>query len=127
MGIRTGQQYLDGLRDDREIWCDGERVKDVTTDPRFAGGAKTLAELYDLQHTPDLIDQMTYKSPTSGDRVGLSFIQPRSTEDLAARRTMFKIWNDYTCGMFGRSPDFMNVMFSSYAAAHEAFDRKSVV
>jgi len=122
MGIRTGQQYLDGLRDDREIWCDGERVKEVTTDPRFAGGAKTLAELYDLQHTPDLIDQMTYESPSSGDRVGLSFIQPRSSEDLVARRKMFKIWNDYTCGMFGRSPDFINVMFSSYAAAHEAFD-----
>ncbi|MBC8242046.1 MAG: hypothetical protein H8E30_16450 [Alphaproteobacteria bacterium] len=122
MGIRTGQQYLEGLRDDREVWCDGERVEDVTTDPRFAGGARTQAELYDLQHQPDLTDIMTYESPTSGDRVGLSFIQPRSSADLAARRTMFKIWNDYTCGMFGRSPDFMNVMFSSYAAAHEAFD-----
>lgn len=122
MGIRTGQQYLDGLRDDREIWCDGERVKDVTTDPRFAGGAKTLAELYDLQHRSELIDRMTYESPVTGDRVGLSFIQPRTTEDLVARREMFKIWNDYTCGMFGRSPDFMNVMLSSYGAAHEAFD-----
>jgi 4-hydroxyphenylacetate 3-monooxygenase len=122
MGIRTGKQYLEGLRDGREVWCDGERIEDVTTDPRFAGGARTQAELYDLQHRPDLIDQMTYESPTSGDRVGLSFIQPRSTEDLAARRNMFKIWNDYTCGMFGRSPDFMNVMFSSYAAAHEAFN-----
>jgi 4-hydroxyphenylacetate 3-monooxygenase oxygenase component len=122
MGIRTGKQYLDGLRDDREVWCDGERVKDVTTDPRFAGGARTLAELYDLQHKPDLIDTMTYESPTTGDRVGMSFIQPRSAEDLAARRKMFKVWNDYTCGMFGRSPDFMNVMLSSYGAAHEAFD-----
>lgn len=122
MGIRTGQQYLEGLRDDREVWCDGERVEDVTTDPRFAGGARTQAELYDLQHRAELIDHMTYASPATGDRVGLSFIQPRSTEDLVARRSMFKIWNDYTCGMFGRSPDFMNVMFSSYAAAHEAFD-----
>ncbi len=43
MGIRTGAQYLDGIRDDREVWCDGERVKDVTKDPRFAGGARTMA------------------------------------------------------------------------------------
>ncbi len=121
-GIRTGSQYLDGVRDDREIWCDGERVADVTTDPRFAGGAKTLAELYDLQHNPDLIDRMTYTSPTSGARVGLSFIEPRSIEDLARRRGMFKIWNDHTCGMFGRSPDFMNVLLSAYGAASEAFD-----
>ncbi len=112
-GIRTGRQYLDGVRDGREIWCDGERVADVTTDPRFAGGAKTLAELYDLQHKPELIDRMTYISPTSGKRVGLSFIEPRSTEDLTRRRGMFKIWNDHTCGMFGRSPDFMTVLLSA--------------
>jgi 4-hydroxyphenylacetate 3-monooxygenase len=123
MGIRTGADYLERLRDDgREVWCDGERIADVTTDPRFAGGARTQAELYDLQNRPDLIDRMTYISPTSGDRVGLSFIQPRSTEDLRARRNMFKIWSDHTCGMFGRSPDFMNVMLSAYGAAPEAFE-----
>ena len=49
MGVRTGREYLEGIRDDRELWCDGERIKDVTTDPRFSGGAKTLAALYDLQ------------------------------------------------------------------------------
>jgi 4-hydroxyphenylacetate 3-monooxygenase len=122
MGIRTGAQYLEGLRDDRELWCDGERIKDVTTDVRFAGGAKTLAELYDLQHKPELIDRMTYISPSSGDRVGMSFIQPRNTEDLVRRRQMIKTWNDYTCGMFGRSPDFMNVMLASYGSAADAFD-----
>jgi aromatic ring hydroxylase len=29
----TGQQYLDSLRDGREIYIYGERVKDVTTHP----------------------------------------------------------------------------------------------
>ena len=82
-GIRTGSQYLDGIRDGREIWCDGERVADVTSDPRFAGGAKTLAELYDLQHKPDLIDRMTYISPTSGARVGLSFIDAANSGESA--------------------------------------------
>ena len=122
MGVRTGREYLEGIRDDRELWCDGERIKDVTTDPRFSGGAKTLAALYDLQWKPDLIEKMTYQSPVTGDRVGLSFIQPQTQEDLTRRREMFKIWNDYTCGMFGRSPDFMNVMLSSYGAAADAFN-----
>ena len=63
---------------------------------------------------------MTHRS--SGDRVGASFIQPTSQDDLVRRREMFKIWNDYTCGMFGRSPEFMNVMLSSYAAAADVFD-----
>ena len=80
MGIRTGAEYLEGLRDDREIWCDGERVEDVTKDIRFAGGAKTMAELCDLQNKPEMIDKMTYESPTTGDRVGLSFIKTKKVK-----------------------------------------------
>ena len=34
MPARTGQQYLDGLREqEREVWLGGERVRDVTTHP----------------------------------------------------------------------------------------------
>ena len=79
MGIRTGKQFLEGLRDDREIWIDGERVKDVTTDPRFAGAAQTLAELFDLQHEPALKDKMTYASPTTGDRSGVKLSGPQKS------------------------------------------------
>lgn len=121
MGIRTGKEYLEGLRDDREIWIDGERVKDVTRDPRFAGAAQSLAELYDLQHDPELTDRMTYESPDSGDRVGLSFIEPRSVDDLVRRREMVKVWMDSTCGMFGRSPDFMNIFTTAFALAEDEF------
>lgn len=125
MGICKGRDYLERLRDGREIWCDGEKSPDVTTDRRFRGGARTLAALYDLQNEPALLDALTYRSPSSGDRVGLSFIQPKSLDDLQRRRRMFKCWNDYTCGMFGRSSDFMNVMLASYAAASDVFDTSS--
>jgi 4-hydroxyphenylacetate 3-monooxygenase len=33
--IRTGDEYRAGLRDGREVWIDGERVKDVTIHPTF--------------------------------------------------------------------------------------------
>lgn len=35
MGIKTGKQYLESLRDGRRIVIDGEIVKDVTRDRRF--------------------------------------------------------------------------------------------
>src|SRR4051812_15031176 len=124
MAIRTGKQFLESLRDDRQIWIDGELVTDVTTDRRFAGAAQSMAELYDMQHDPALRDKLTYPSPTSGDRVGLSFIQPKSTDDLVRRRTMVKTWMDATCGMFGRSPDFMNINVTGYASANQEFGRK---
>ena len=90
MGIRTGAELIAGLDDGREPYIDGERVGDLAGDPRFAGGLGTLAELYDMQHAGGLVDEMTYVSPSSGERVGLSFIQPRTREDLARRRVMVK-------------------------------------
>jgi 4-hydroxyphenylacetate 3-monooxygenase len=121
MGIRTGAAYLDALRDDREIWIEGKRVRDVTSDRRFAGAARTVAALYDMQNEPGLRARMTYDSPSSGEAVGLSFIQPGSIDDLVRRREMVKTWNESTCGMLGRSPDFMNIMLTGFASAHRAF------
>ena len=33
MGIRTGRELLESLRDGRQLFIDGERVEDVTSDP----------------------------------------------------------------------------------------------
>src|SRR5215471_6498619 len=100
MTIRTGKELLQSLRDDRQLFIDGERVADVTADPRLSAAARSLAELYDMQHDAALVDRMTFASPSSGARVGLSFIEPRSVDDLIRRRDMVKIWADATCGMF---------------------------
>ncbi|HYZ39702.1 MAG TPA: 4-hydroxyphenylacetate 3-monooxygenase, oxygenase component [Stellaceae bacterium] len=124
MGIRTGAELLQSLRHDRQVFIDGERIEDVTTDPRLAAAAQNLAELYDMQHDAALIDRMTLASPTTGERVGLSFIEPRSVDDLIRRRDMVKIWADATCGMFGRSPDYMNIFVTAFASAADEFGNK---
>jgi 4-hydroxyphenylacetate 3-monooxygenase len=124
MAIRTGKELLESLRDDRALFIDGKRVRDVTIDPRFAGAARSLAELYDMQHDPALVERMSFRSPTSGERVGLSFIEPRSVDDLIRRRDMVKIWMDASCGMFGRSPDFMNIFVTAFASAADEFGHK---
>ncbi len=124
MGIRTGATYLASLRDDRQVWIDGERVRDVTIDRRFASAAHSVAALYDMQHDPALSERMTFQSPDSGHPVGLSFIQPASIDDLIRRREMGKLWADATCGMLGRSPDYMNIMLTGFASAHRSFGEK---
>ncbi|SVD69028.1 uncharacterized protein METZ01_LOCUS421882, partial [marine metagenome] len=48
----TGDEYLESLRDDREVWIYGERVKDVTTHPAFRNSARSVARLYDALHDP---------------------------------------------------------------------------
>jgi 4-hydroxyphenylacetate 3-monooxygenase len=124
MPARTGAEYIKGLQNqEREIWLRGERVKDVTTHPGLANGVRAIAALYDLQRDPALQDEMTYVSPTSRERVGLSFVIPRTKQELERRGAMMLRWARTTCGMMGRSPDFMNVTFAAWAAAGDYFAR----
>jgi len=38
----TGAEYLESLRDGREVYIYGERVKDITTHPAFRNSARML-------------------------------------------------------------------------------------
>ena len=53
--------------------------------------------------------------------MGLSFIAPQTTGDLEARRNMMRRWAQVSCGMMGRSPDFLNVSLMAMAAAGDFF------
>ncbi len=118
MPARTGAEYIAGLRDRAaDIYIGGEKVADVTRHPAFAGGLQTVAGLLDMQHDPATREEMTYTSPSTGDPVGLSFIMPRNAEHLARRRKMMRNWAKFSCGMMGRTPDFLNVAVMSMAAA----------
>jgi len=122
MPARTGQEYIARLREQpAEVWLGGERVKDVTTHPALRNGVQSLAALYDMQHDPALREEMTFLSPTSGERVGLSFITPQTTQDLERRHRMMAHWARATCGMMGRTPDFLNTSFMAMAAAGDYF------
>jgi 4-hydroxyphenylacetate 3-monooxygenase len=124
MPARTGKDYLAGLREQpREVYLGGQRVEDVTAFPGLANGARSVAALYDMQHDPALRDEMTYASPTTGQRVGLSFITPRTREDLARRRVMMSHWAHTSFGMMGRTPDFLNVSLMAMAGAGDYFAR----
>src|SRR3989449_9599182 len=118
MPARTGKEFLQGLKHQpREIWIGGERVGDVAAHPAFCNVAGSVAALYDLQHDPALRDQMTFVSPSSGERVGTSFLVPRTRDDLAQVRRMMKVWADYSGGMLGRAPDYLNRAVTAFAAA----------
>jgi 4-hydroxyphenylacetate 3-monooxygenase len=125
MAARTGRQYIDGLREqEREVWLGGERVRDVTTHKGLSGGVQAIAHLYDMQHDPALREVMTVKSPSSGEPVGRSFDMPATREALETRSRMMLNWARATCGMMGRSPDFMNVTFAAWGAAADFFGEK---
>ena len=121
MAVRTGAQFLEGIRDGREIWLEGERVEDVTTHPKLERMAKTLASVYDLQHDAELHDQMTFKSPSSGDPVALSYIIPGAQDDLTRRRKALETVANASYGMLGRTPDYVNIQVTAARQMAEVY------
>ena len=113
MAVRTGNEFLEGLKDGREIWLEGEQVGDITSHPKTARMAKTLAGIYDLQHSPENHDRMTFKSPSSGHPVSLSYLVPETQEDLMRRRIALEIVAQSCHGMLGRTPDYVNIQVTA--------------
>lgn len=119
MGACTGSQYLDRLRDDREVWHRGARVADVTAHPGLRRGAATMARLLDRQHEPDLRDLLTFDE--DGERIGMSFLTPRSREDVERRGAALYDWARWSNGMLGRTPDYLSGSFMAFAGAADYF------
>ncbi|AEB12004.1 4-hydroxyphenylacetate 3-monooxygenase, oxygenase component [Marinithermus hydrothermalis] len=119
---RTGQEYIEALKENPpNLWIKGEKVEDPTTHPAFKGVVQSMARLYDMQHDPQYKEVLTYTSPTSGKPVGMSFLEPKTREDLAKRSAAYKTWADQTLGMMGRTPDYLNAALTAYGMAADFF------
>jgi 4-hydroxyphenylacetate 3-monooxygenase len=119
MAVRTGRDYLAGLRDGRQVILEDRVVEDVLAEPGFRTTAQTFAEFYDFQNLPEMREVMTYETEDS-DRAPMAFIEPRSKDDLRRRAAAFAAWAEVSCGLMGRAPDYMNtcVMGLGAAAVH---------
>ncbi|MCH9018684.1 MAG: hypothetical protein IIB89_13105, partial [Chloroflexi bacterium] len=106
-GAMTGARYIESLRDGRDVWLDGERIDDVPTHPAFSGIVNELARIYDLQHTGEFQDVMTFVSPESGNRCSVSWLISRSEDDLKKKRRNSEVWTSQSWGQLGRSPDVL--------------------
>ena len=81
----TGEEYVESLRDDREIFIYGDRVKDVTSHPAFRNPIRMTARLYDALHDPRTRDALT--APTDAGGAGYThsfFTTPHTVDDLVA-------------------------------------------
>lgn len=119
-----GTEFLQRIRNLKaEIWIDGQRITDNICDHgAFKGVLKSKAKLFDLQLEKNKKDFMTYTSPLTGQRVGTSFMEPKTKEDLEKRRLTTQEWAKTSGGMMGRSPDYMNTGLMALGAASDVFE-----
>jgi 4-hydroxyphenylacetate 3-monooxygenase len=122
MGPYTGREFLDSLRDGREIWIYGQRVKDVTEHPAFRNPARMLARLYDALHDPAQRDVLTCATDTgSGGFTHRYFRAPTCADDLVAARDAIAAWARLTYGWMGRSPDYKAAFLATLGANAEYY------
>jgi len=120
---RTGQQYIDGLRDGRAVYIDGQRVEDVTTHPAFRQAVRSVARLYDLAADPANADVMLADSPYGEAPINVAHMIPRSKADLEHRQGGLRRWSESTFGLMGRSPDHVAGFFAGFAGNAGVFAR----
>ena len=121
--IRSGEEYLESLRDGRIVYIGGERVDDVTTHPGFRNAARSYAKVFDARFDARFRDLLSFEE--DGARHAMYYLRPRSREDLERRTRSAEIIADLTYGMMGRSPDFIGGYVSGAAMQPEVFDSGS--
>ena len=122
MGAKTGAEYISRIdKRNQNVWISGKKVEGkISEHIAFKNVIRSVADLYDMQFERALLHDMTYIE--NEERFGTSFFIPKTVHDLIKRRRMMKIWADFSGGMMGRSPDFLNsaVMAMGQAASYFA-------
>src|SRR5499427_9419088 len=112
----TSQEFFESLRDGREIWIYGERVKDVTTHPAFRNTVRMLGRLYDALHDKRKSVLCTDTDTGSGGYTHWFYKAPRSAEEQVASRDAIAEWARVTYGWLGRSPDYKAAFLATLGA-----------
>lgn len=82
--IRTGNEYKDSIRGNREVYMDGQRVNDVTTHSMFKPLIDIRARIYDMAHEPATKNVMTVEDQGEVNAIGNAL--PFTQDDWWAKR-----------------------------------------
>jgi 4-hydroxyphenylacetate 3-monooxygenase len=119
----TGDEYLESLRDGREIYIYGERVKDVTTHPAFRNTVRMMARLYDTLGDGSHNGALAVSTDTGNGNITHPFYKAAtSSEDLVASRDAIAAWAKQTYGWMGRAPDYKASFLATLGGNAEYYD-----
>ncbi|MBI6549272.1 4-hydroxyphenylacetate 3-hydroxylase family protein [Xenorhabdus lircayensis] len=120
--IRTGEKYIDDLRDGRIIFINGEKVTNHVDHPAFRNAIRSVAKLYDykVEHA----DRMAFRTD-AGEQMSLYWQLPTTPEILIARGHAAYEWAKQTVGWLGRSPDYVASALAGMITHIELFESYS--
>ncbi len=103
--IRTGKDYIDSIRDGRQVWINGERVADVPTHPAFKPLVEVRARIHDMAHEKRHQDVMSYLDEKSGERNAVALKLPHTRQDWQDKRRAVDAVMDEIGGVVTRVGD----------------------
>ncbi len=120
---QTGAEYLESLKDGREVFLYGERVKDVTTHPGFRNTARMVARLYDALSDDKHKSKILVPTETgNGGMTHAFFKAPKTLEETIAGRDAIAEWARLTYGWLGRAPDYKAAFLATLGANAEFYE-----
>lgn len=106
--IRSGDEYLESIRDGREVWIGGERVDDVTTHPALGPIVRSRAAIYDrVRDEAESAKDTTRLSDVreDGERIATLSRRPERKQDWYAKWAAHDVISEHVGGMFSRLGD----------------------
>jgi aromatic ring hydroxylase len=88
--LRTADEYVESLRDDRNVWYRGHRVDDVTTEPHLRVAIDHAALDFELAHDECHRCVAVATDDESGEEYSAYYRIPRCPDDLRARSRLIE-------------------------------------
>ena len=119
--IKNGPEHRESLKDGRQVYIEGARVADVTTDASFARSVASICRLYDFQAEPENRELMTFVTDAAGNRAHRMWQLPQSLTELVTRREALVAWASQHAGFLGRSADHVASCLSGMVMGLDVF------
>jgi len=102
MAIKTVKEYIESLKDGRDVWFEGEKVKDVTTHRILRTACELGAMDYALAQDPNY-QQLLVEHDEKGEPYHFCFKPMETVADLLRKREIVQLTARTCFGMVGGS------------------------
>lgn len=122
MSMRTGAEYREALRDGRRVFVmGGGRVDDVTTHPATAAMVEEYAAWYDRHLDPAWQDTVTTPAEAGGERIPVSYVLPKCSDDLIRMGRCFAATIFLSAGNITHTPAYGHLISMGVAIATQEY------
>ncbi|WP_445505471.1 4-hydroxyphenylacetate 3-hydroxylase family protein [Niallia sp. 03091] len=120
---RKNKKFIDSLKDGRQVWIDGEKVKELYAHPAFEGTLNTIQALFNQLEDVNVRDKIGFISPITKQYVHNAFLVPKTFDDLHARKETFTFWANQTLGNMSRLAESGRSYLTGWYASRELFNQ----